>query len=289
MRTLPRIAALGLLLIAAKARAEEHAPTISWHADYRAGYKAAAADNRLLLLWFFDPQAAVENERFETQVLRSAPIAAAIERRYVAAKLPLDAKAEWDEKPAPLLTHPSLAEMRKLPGLAIIDLSEPEGAHFRQVVSVYPFSRGPIAAEKLAVLLDLPCGTLTQRTLIYAVRTHPDHPSSTESHLSTLLLQQTQSHATHQASIALQGHHNWEQRFHAINAQLAGGLVAQEVCAESWPGQDLVEAAEECVDSWRQSPGHWDAVSKRHVLFGYDMQRGANGVWYAAGIFAQHH
>ena len=32
--------------------------------------------------------------------------------------------------------------------------------------------------------------------------------------------------------------------------------------------------------------GHWDAVSSPHLLFGYDMKRGVNGIWYAAGIFA---
>jgi hypothetical protein len=105
--------------------------------------------------------------------------------------------------------------------------------------------------------------------------------------LSPLLAKETESHAWHQASIALQGHHNWESRFHAINARLPAGLLAQEVCAESWSGQSLVEAADECVASWRHSPGHWEAVRSRHALFGYDMKRGVNGVWYATGIFAR--
>ena len=86
-----------------------------------------------------------------------------------------------------------------------------------------------------------------------------------------------------------QGHHNWQNRFERINAKLSAGLLAQEVCAESWPGQGLLEAARECVHSWRQSPGHWDAVKTQHPVFGYDMQRGANGVWYATGIFGRQH
>jgi hypothetical protein len=136
------------------------------------------------------------------------------------------------------------------------------------------------------VLLHLPRGTLTQRTLIFAVRTHAESPASTQGDFSPILARETESHARHQASITLQGHHNWNTRFHAINAQLSGGLLAREVCAESWPGQNLFDAAAECVHSWRQSPGHWSAVSSRHPLFAYDMHRGANGVWYAAGIFA---
>ena len=66
---------------------------------------------------------------------------------------------------------------------------------------------------------------------------------------------------------------------------LPGNVLAQEVVAESWPNETLVEACVECVDSWRQSPGHWSAVRSRHPLFGYDIKRGRNGIWYATGIF----
>ena len=63
--------------------------------------------------------------------------------------------------------------------------------------------------------------------------------------------------------------------------------VGAEVVAESWPGQDLVDAAEEAVHSWRQSPGHWSAVRSRQPVFGYDIKRGLNGIWYATGIFGE--
>jgi hypothetical protein len=205
----------------------------------------------------------------------------------VAAALAQGAKFAQDEKSV-VLDHPAFAQMCRQSGLAIVDLTDRDGPHYGQVVSVYPFSpQPPISAEKLAVLLDLPQGSLTQRTLIFAVRAHPEQPASAASHLSPLLAREAESHSELQARLALAGHHHWDSRFQAINARLSGGLVAQEVCAESWPGQPLLEAAHECVESWRQSSGHWDAVSRRHALFGYDMKRGANGVWYATGIFAR--
>ncbi|MCX7429404.1 MAG: hypothetical protein NTW96_27740, partial [Planctomycetia bacterium] len=68
------------------------------------------------------------------------------------------------------------------------------------------------------------------------------------------------------------------------NARLARGISAREVCAESWPGERLVEAAIECVRCWRLSSGHWNAVRSSQRVFGYDMKCGANGVWYATGI-----
>lgn len=259
---------------------------VAWLTDYHTALDEAQAQRRLALLWFYDVSDALTNVRFEQDVIARPEIQQAIGEHFVAAKLPVNVRVASGGEEVELLRHPAFAEMLRSPGLAIVDMTEEGGALYRLAVSVFPFNRKVISAQQLAVLLDLPRGTLTQRTLVFAVRTHPEHPESTLGHLSQVLTRETENHAWHQASITLQGHHNWENRFHAINAQLPGGLLAKEVCAESWPGQTLVEAAEECVHSWRQSSGHWSAVRSKHPLFAYDMKRGNNGVWYAVGIFA---
>jgi hypothetical protein len=276
---------LGLTPLCTQAEENSKTSIAAWHDDYHAGLDEAQSRSKLALLWFFDPRATEQNAQFEHDVLAQDQIDDLINERCVPIRLPIDACVLSGGKPVTLIEHAAFAEMQHSPGLAMIDMTG-EGLLYRQVVSIYPFTRGPISADKLAVLLDLPRGTLTQRTLIFAVRTHPEQPASTAGHFSQILTRETENHAWHQASITLQGHHNWNSRFHAINAELPGGLAAREVCAESWPGQHLVEAAEECVHSWRQSSGHWEAVRSRHVLFSYDMKRGGNGVWYAAGIFA---
>ena len=63
--------------------------------------------------------------------------------------------------------------------------------------------------------------------------------------------------------------------------------MASEECAESWPGQGLLESAIECVRCWRLSSGHWAAVRAEHRCYGYDIKRGNNGIWYATGIFGR--
>jgi hypothetical protein len=279
------MSALVAAVIAPQVRGEDH-PQIHWITDYHAGLEQAEQRGAQALVWFYDSQSTGENERFANDVFGHPEITDVICERFVAIKLPRDVKITSGGEQIALLEHSAFDEMQGSAGLAIVDMSEPDGPLFRHVVSVYPFKKGAISAEKLAVMLELPRGTLTQRTLIFAVRTHSESPASTRGDFSPILARETASHARHQARITLQGHHNWSTRFHSINAQLPGGLLAREVCAESWPGQTLLDAAYECVHSWRQSPGHWSAVSSRHPLFGYDMQRGANGVWYAAGIFA---
>lgn len=265
---------------------QEGKSPMAWHTDYHAALDEAADRSRMTLVWFYNPIDPSANDRFEREILSQTPITTRINDHFTPLRLPLVAKVQSGGKEITLLDHPAFAELRHSPGLAIIDMTDADGPFQRQVVSIYPFNRGSISADRLGVLLALPRGSLTQRTLIFAVRTHPEFPASTNGHFSHLLSRETEKHAQHQASITLQGHHNWETRFHAINAALPGSLLAKEVCAESWPGQPLVEAAEECVHSWRQSSGHWDAVRSPHLLFGYDMKRGGNGVWYAAGIFA---
>ena len=261
-------------------------PGAGWATDYREATLEAQSQRRMLLLWFVNPSWATADADFEQVVFQDSNIADRISQNFVAAKIDVDQRLDGAGDQLRLIDHPAFEEMQATPGLAVIDYRDPESPHFGRVVSVYPFRDRYISGEHLAAMLDLPSGSLTQRTLIFAVRTHPEYPASASTRLNPVLVHETAKHAAHQASITLQGHHNWDSRFQSINARLPAGFVSREVCAESWPGQSLVEAAIECVDSWRQSPGHWESVSSKHEMFAYDMQRGSNGVWYAVGIFA---
>jgi hypothetical protein len=281
MRVIPLVAVLLLVGVVEVAFSAE-----AGNSDYYAAYAAARADNKCLLIWFHPDQLQEADEEF-ARCFDDEQIAKALEP-FVLLKLPQSSKIEIAGKSEWLLGHASFGEMLKLPGLAIVDVRDRQSQHYGNVVSVYPFhSSKPLEKARLQVLLELPPGTLTQRTMIFAVRAHNEKPQSTIGVFDPLLATETQKHSAHQASINLQGHHNWDRRFQLISAKLPDRLLAQEVCAESWPGQNLVEAAEECVHSWRQSPGHWSAVSSPHPRYGYDMKRGKRGVWYATGIFGK--
>jgi|GEM_PF-539117 len=192
------------------------------------------------------------------------------------------------ERETMLIRHPAFYEMLNTPGVAIIDYKDKDAEYYGQIVSVFPFlKKRPYTVEQTRVMLTLPPGTVTQRSVIFAVRIHPDKPKSTEGELSPRLVEEARSHSQYQASLRKQGHHNWDRRFQQINAILPTELVAGEVCAESWPGQHLLESAIECVDCWRYSEGHWSAVSAEHPYYGYDMKLGTNGIWYGTGVFGK--
>jgi hypothetical protein len=276
----------------AGATAKTSPSQIVWQTDYRHAVNQAIDEHKMLVIYFEGPAGCSHCRNFETQTLATSEVEDQLSQ-FVTLKLPTNAEIIADGKPITLLRHAAFAEMLGRPGLAILDMTDKKSTHYHQVVSVLPFTSSKFASSAytskraVSTLLTLPKGTLTQRTMVFAVRMHPEAPASTLGKLDTALTAEADSHSKHQASIGVQGHHNWDSRFQRINGKLPSGLLAQEVVAESWPGENLVEACEDCVHSWRQSPGHWGAVRARHPVFAFDIKRGGNGIWYATGLFGR--
>jgi len=256
-----------------------------WHTDYADAVKEAKQQEKMLLVRFYGSRLNLRCRRFDRETLSDPRVREKLPD-YVCVRLPLAATVEAEGHTAPMCNHPAFAEMFGKPGVAILDFVDSDSELYGRVVSTFPITRDlRYTPEQMLVILGLPRATLTQRTLIYAVRIHPEKPASTEGQIDENLLKEAESHSAYQARIRLQGHHHWERRFHQISAKLPSGLTAVEVCAESWPGEGLVEAAIECVRCWRFSSGHWSAVRARHRFYGYDMRRGSNRIWYGTGIF----
>ena len=183
---------------------------------------------------------------------------------------------------AALLADPGLREMRGGGGVFVVDHAH--DAWQGRIVSILPRTPGKyyrFEPRHVNELASLPAASLTQRSMILAVRLHPEHPQSTAGLFDPGLAAEAEAHSAHQARVRRQGHHGWN-----IRSQRLGGAAA-EVCAESWEHQDLLDSCVDCVASWRQSSGHWRAVSGGHAAYGYDIRRGSNSIWYATGIFRE--
>jgi hypothetical protein len=286
MNRLFLMAALPALLPAPRLSAEENKAqpaTIRWEADYLQAMDRANQERKMLAIFFEQPGDPAW-QKLKTETLGNPDVQRKLQA-MICLRLPLDAKTCIEGKDVVLLQHPSLREMLNRPGLAIVDFAHDDPKLHGMIVSTFPLTgRLSYGPAEMNVILDLPAGTLTQRTLIYAVRTHPERPASALGCPDNRLLVEAESHSQCQARICRLGHHGWGSRFPRI-AALVGG-APREVCAESWPGQNLVESAIECVRCWRLSSGHWNAVQARNRSFAYDMKLGCNGVWYATGIVA---
>lgn len=271
---------------------------VVWQTSYDEAYKLAKKDRKLLLI-YFDPHPPVRTVGNEIGVTAD-PVdlkLVGVESRekledYVFARLTMDVTVMDGDKSIRLIDHPAFADLRSGGGIAILDLAHPDAPYYTYVVSTLPLASGKyyrFHPEYLPVLLDLPEGTITQRTMVFAVRIHPEGPASTANKESPVLADEAATQSRYQAQIGVQGHHQWESRFHRIMSRLFGRGTPgtpKEVVAESWPNQNLIDSCIDCVGSWRQSSGHWAAVSSPHDSYGYDIQQGPNGIWYATGIFA---
>lgn len=247
--------------------------------DYAAALEVAQSTNAMLLV-SIEPEAATSDADPVARQLASP----ALRRRYIVGGQPwVFCRLGLDAGGRELIRSVALAALRQGPGIFVVDQ-----AHDRwrgRVVSVLPRTAGKyyrFSVDDLTLLPDLPAGSLTQRSLILAVRRHPENPQSTCGHCDPTLTAAAAAHSARQARLKRQGHHGWETR----SKQLAAGRGnASEVCAESWPHQDLLDSCVDCVACWRHSSGHWQAVSSPQSAYGYDLRRGNNGIWYATGIF----
>lgn len=269
-----------------ESQVQESSTGITWYSRYSEAMKVASEEGKMMFIYFHEP--GQPNLAVFDRWLESTQDGATLAKVMVFCAVPSDLRVKIEGREMALLSHSAFQHMESRPGIAMIDFVDQEDETYGHVVSVYPLtSQRRLSEQAVAQLTRLPRGTLTQRSLVLAVCMHRERPRSVTGRWNPILANETQSHSLHQARIRVQGHHNWDSRFHRIVGRMGGAMGAQEVCAESWPGQSLMDAAEECVSSWRGSSGHWQAVSSAQEAFAYDMKRGANGVWYATGIFAR--
>jgi hypothetical protein len=278
--------------------AEETAvpPAVPCINDYAAA-TAAAQEAGAMLLVSVEPT--VSNEDLVGAYLQQTDVQArfvASATPWVFCRLPVEGSTAIEGEQTRLIDHPSLRELRHGAGLFTVDYAHPtveEGNTpvYGRIVSILPRTPGKyyrFATAHIDELADMPAGTLTQRSMILAVRIHPENPRSTEGKADPVLASEAANHSQHQASLGNQGHHNWSTRSRRILSRVNHSVNSPvEVVAESWKNQDLMDSCVDCVSSWRQSSGHWNAVRSRHTLFGFDIRRGLNGIWYATGIFAR--
>ncbi|MDR2643060.1 MAG: hypothetical protein LBC74_09725 [Planctomycetaceae bacterium] len=223
-------------------------------------------------------------KEFEQNVLRNAEVGDVM-NQFLVLRLPFDAKVLGENgAEVSVLELPKFKEMVGHPGLAIIDFEHYDAPYYGEVVGVLPFINFTSPSKfQMITFLTIPPGKLTQRTLTYAVKIHPDRPLSADGEVEPTLLAEATGHAAFQAKNRILGHHNFSARSSRVRAVLGEGI--SEVCAQSGLYSGHFEAALACVRGWRGSPAHWKCVRAKQKYYAYDMVQSSNGLWYATGLF----
>jgi len=270
---------------------------IHWETDYENTRSTADISGRNLLIYLYADSITKQPEaltsvsvipacrKFDTVILDDELVRAGLDQ-FMLLKLPMDAKiTHEDGEQVSIYSLPGFEHMLGHPGLIVIDFANKDRPYCGEVVGILPFLRGECPTEKqMATFLNLPPGTLTQRTLTYAVRIHPDQPLSSNGLPLPIVVKEALDHALYQAERGVLGHQNFGARTQRIKEVLGSGSPS-EICAQSQSGENLFEAAIACMRAWRYSSAHWSIARRNHTYYGYDMARGKNGAWYAVGFF----
>jgi hypothetical protein len=259
---------------------------LDWYTNYYEANRDAAAQKRYLLINITPTTASATQQSAEQYIAGNERVRQQM-AHLIRLRVPQDATIDVEGQTRRLLSYGTFSELQGGAGFVLIDLRNNGEPYYGYAVSVLPYASGKFyhwRPDYLSTVLSIPAGSLTQRTMIWAVRIHPEGPQSTFGTFHPALADGATHQASYQADVGEQGHQNFGSRFQTLSA--AAGSSVSEVCAESWPGQNMIDSCLDCVDSWRHSSGHWRGVSGRHRAFGYDIRRGRNGIWYGTGIFA---
>jgi hypothetical protein len=256
---------------------------MKWYTDYNIGMQYAFHNQKRVLIYFCEDYLSITKDhlyqKFKEKQIRQ------LLNDYVLIRIPMSTEFFTEDESIRLINHYAYSELFGQSGIAIVDFENRNNKYYEEVISIYPLNlRGALSDKNLTTLFTLPYGSLTQRTLIFFIRIHPEQPQSTKGICSDFLMSEAENHSIDQAMLNLQGHHYWNKRFRYINSKFPG-CIASEICAQSWPNKGLIDGAIDIVASWRLSSGHWKSAYNFHRYYGYDMKSGKNNIWYATGIF----
>ena len=224
--------------VAASAAAPVEAPApemvnvagVDWYTDYYAAYRAAA-DQRRFLLINVTPTTATACQQAADNYIATTPRLQEHLANVVRLRVPTDATISVEGRSQRLTSFGAFGELAGGSGFVLIDLRNIDEPYYGYPVTVLPFASGKYyrwRPDYLSVVMNIPPGTLTQRSMVFAVRVHPENPQSTYGMQHPSLTDGATMQASYQASVGVQGHQNFETRFHTLERrgrqQRVGGV-----------------------------------------------------------------
>lgn len=263
----------GVRAMVALADRQAALPEPPWLTDYHAARAEAVRSRRMLLV-------AVDGE---DSVFTPRPHSIPALWSYVLLRQTTETTYEVEGTPRRLVEFGDFAPLKGQPGVVIYDFKHVGKPYYGQVVSAMPYRYlGPDAGKNVfgetyreRKLLTLEPGTLTQRTLTWAVRVSKGHGSNQR-------LRSADGRPNE--ALRLGARRNSQLQCRMGVGHFAGGLTGPEI-ASPGPGQDIVDAALNMVRIWSTSPPHYGVMVRYHAEHGYDMWPSSTNHWYGTGRF----
>lgn len=258
-----------------------------WHSDYLAAYQQAINDKKMLVMLFHDASKPDLSET-RTSGFGAAELQESLDK-YVRVSLPINFVAPNPAPNAPLtrlLEHRSFRHLRGQSGIAIVDLTDPQGPNYGRVVSALPLPEdGRYSPEVLGTLLQLPAGSIGQRAIVLAVRTGVEGDNFTSGEGNSQLHQLANRNARLMAQAEQVGSYDTAARVTAIRESFGDGIRIGELHFATDGPAPVQEAAIQAVSKWMQSPEDRRILNGTAFAYGIELFQSPNSQrWFATCI-----
>lgn len=264
--------------------------SLKWHSDYLAAYVEASQEKRYLLMLFRDAVFGGEPLTSIDDVF--APSMRPILEQLSRVELPLNAampilsdKNNDSQKkglPNLLLKHRSFRHLGTQPGIAVVDLTDPSSPNHARVVTVLPLPEtGQFQDDSLKLALNLPKGAISQRTLLFAIRsTVPDSSLSMRKFNSTLV-ELAHRNSRYMANAGEVGSFDLETRQQRIEQEFGPQAELKQLVFATDSETTIHEAALQAVTNWIETSESFDVLDAPATEMGMEMfQNSESGRWF---------
>lgn len=268
---------------------EKPSEELAWHRDYLTAYVEAAQQKRYLLMLFHEDNLQVEAP-FSSAMF--APSMRPMLEQFSRVELPLDVTVprnadsgeaeKQSDVPELLLQHRSFRHLGVRPGLAIVDLTDPESANYARVVSVIPVPKaGAFSDREVMIALDLPTGSISQRTLLFMIRSTVPDSSLSMREFSPQLVELAHRSCRYMAHAGQLGSFDEDFRQNRIRETFGPQAELKQLLYATESEVTIHVAALQAVESWIESSETFDVLNGPAQAMGMDMfQASESGRWY---------
>jgi hypothetical protein len=269
---------------------ESPAESLSWHSDYLAAYVEASQEKRYLLMLF--RETIVGGEPLATIDSVFGPSMRPMLEQFSRVELPLNAampilsdktnEAQKDELPNLLLKHRSFRHLGMQSGIAVVDLTDPTSPNHAQVVSVLRLpENGQFNDDGLMLALNLPKGAISQRTLLYAIRSTVPDSSLSMREFSPTLIELAHRNSRYMANAGRVGIFDQETRQQRIEQDFGSQAEVKQLVFATESESSIQDAALQAVTSWIGTSESFDILDAPAKAMGMDMfQNSESGRWF---------
>lgn len=273
-----------------KPAADDPAESLTWHSDYLAAYVEASQEKRYLLMLFRE------------NVVGGAPLASADEifapsmramlEQFSRVELPLNAampnlsgndnNSQQNDLPNLLMKHRSFRHLGMQPGIAVVDLTAPASPNHARVVSVLPLPEsGQFNGDVLMLALNLPKGAISQRTLLFAIRSTVPDSSLSMRQFSPALIELAHRNSRYMANAGQTGSFDQETRKQKIEEEFGPQADLKELVFATESEATIHDAALQAVTSWISNSESFEILDAPATAMGMDMfQDSESGRWF---------